>query len=99
MCDGLRIATEAASEQTKCEELNSKLAEHQLKASLGDQHLWEDTQQAKSDTNVHAITFDSQQNLPVPTLTHSAMFYLRQIWVYNFGIHECNSGNGIMCVE
>ena len=45
------------------------------------------------------ITFDLQQNLPVPTLTHSAMFYLRQLWVYNFGIHECSGGNGIVCVE
>lgn len=53
---------------------------------------------AKSDSSAHVITFDLQQNLPVPTLTHSAMFYLRQLWVYNFGIHKCDSVNGIMCV-
>lgn len=54
---------------------------------------------AKSDSSTQVITFDLQQNLPVPTLTHSAMFYLCQLWVYNFGIHECDSGNGIMCLE
>ena len=97
-CDGLRIAIEAASDQTTRQELNLELAEHQLKASLGYQYLREDTQLAHSDSNVHVVTFDLQQNLPVPTLTHSAMFYLRQLWVYNFGIHECSGGNGIMCV-
>ena len=66
---------------------------------LGYQHLREDSQLAHSDSNVHVITFDLQQNLPVPTLTHSAMFYLRQLWVYNFGIHECSGGNGIVCAE
>jgi len=98
LCDGLQIALEAASDQTERDELNIQLAEHQLKAGLGYQNLREDTQVAKSDSSAHVITFDLQQNLPVPILTHSAMFYLRQLWVYNFGIHKCDSGNGIMCV-
>ena len=38
-CDGLRIAIEVASDQTTRQELNLELAEHQLKASLGYQHL------------------------------------------------------------
>ena len=44
------------------------------------------------------FTFDLQQNLPVPTLTHGAMFYLSQLWVYNFGIHNCTDGAAIMYV-
>ena len=44
------------------------------------------------------ITFDLQQNLPVPTLTHSSMFYLPQLWVYNFGIHDCGTGSATMCI-
>ena len=44
------------------------------------------------------IAFDLEQNLPVPTLTHSSMFYLRQLWVYNFGIHVCSDQSAIMCV-
>ena len=79
MCDGLKIAIEAASDQTVHDELVQEQAEHQLKASLGYQHMREDMQLVKSDLNVHVITFDLQQNLPVPTLTHSAMLYLRQL--------------------
>ena len=37
-----------------------------------------------------------EQNLPVPTLTHSDVFYSRQLWVYNFGIHDCVSKRGCM---
>ena len=44
------------------------------------------------------ITFDLQQNLPVPTLTHGSMFYLRQLWVYNFGIHDCSKDTAVMCM-
>ena len=43
-------------------------------------------------------TFDFQQNLPLPTLTHSDVFYCHQLWVYNFGIHDCVSDKGVMCL-
>ena len=107
MCDGLKIAIEAASDQTVRDELVQQQAEHQLKASLGYQHLRENMQLAKSDSNVHVITFDLQQNLPVPTLTYSAMFHLCQLWVYKFGIHmsavvimvSCVCGMSALLVE
>ena len=44
------------------------------------------------------ITFDLMQNLPVPTLTHGSMFYLRQLWVYNFGIHNSTTGSASMFI-
>jgi len=34
--------------------------------------------------------------LPLPTLTHSDVFYARQLWMYNFGVHDCIDGTGIM---
>ena len=36
----------------------------------------------KIDDDSLVLTFDLQQNLPVPTVTHGAMFYMRQLWVY-----------------
>ena len=42
------------------------------------------------------ITFDLQQNLPTPNLNHNDIFYLRQLWTYNFGIHDCVNGKGFM---
>ena len=42
-----------------------------------------------ADKNI--LTFDLMQNVPVPTLTHGSMFYSRQLWVYNFGIHNATT--------
>ena len=51
-----------------------------------------------SKDNVDMITYDFQQNLPTPNLHHSEVFYMRQLWVYNFGIHNCVSDVGHMCM-
>lgn len=42
------------------------------------------------------ITFDLQQNLPTPNLNHNGIFYLRQLWTYNFGIHDYVTEKGFM---
>ena len=38
------------------------------------------------------ITFDMQKTLPRPMLSTCAAFYLRQIWLYNVGIHLVQQG-------
>lgn len=50
----------------------------------------------KSVDATDMITFDLQQNLPTPNLKHNDIFYLQQLWTYNFGIHDCISGQGYM---
>ena len=45
---------------------------------------------------VDMITYDFQQNLETPNLQHNDMFYKRQLWTYNFGIHDCVSNQGYM---
>lgn len=39
------------------------------------------------------ITMDLQQTMPLPKLSTSKAFYLRQMWLYNFGIH-CIKNSG-----
>ena len=48
----------------------------------------------KSKDAVDMITFDFQQNLTTPNLHHNDMFYARQMWKYNFGIHDCVANQG-----
>ena len=45
---------------------------------------------------VDMILFDFQQNLPTPNLQQNDMFCARQLWTYNFGIHDCVTGKGYM---
>lgn len=47
----------------------------------------EDRALGKSSDEVFYLTIDLQQTLPLPRLTTSKAFYLRQMWMYNLGIH------------
>lgn len=51
-----------------------------------------------TDSETLVITMDLQQALPTPHLSTECVFYQRQLWTYNFGIHICNNDNAIMCV-
>ena len=97
-CDLLKVAIDSAQTNDERDKLQMKLATHQEKAAQGYQPLRLDSEKSKGDADSLVLTFDLQQNLPVPTLTHGAMFYMRQLWVYNC-IHDCSgSGSAVMCV-
>ena len=93
-CDLLKVAIDNADEQERVK-LQTELATHHENAAKGYESLRSDS---KNTTNSIGLSFDLQQNLPVPTLTHGSMFYLRQLWVYNFGIHNCGNGSATMCL-
>ena len=76
LCDQLKIASDSAQSSDEHRLLMTELSEHHEKASQGYQSLRSDPQHSKTDPTTCVITFDLQQNLPVPTLTHGAMFYL-----------------------
>lgn len=46
-----------------------------------------DREYAKTSENTAFITIDLQQTMPLPKLTTSKSFYLRQLWFYNFGLN------------
>ena len=53
--------------------------------------------QSQSDPNCELLTFDLEQSLPTPVLTTNVVFYKRQLWTYNLGIH--NGRNGTACMH
>ncbi|CAK1593125.1 unnamed protein product [Parnassius mnemosyne] len=42
---------------------------------------------AKDDPSVETLTFDLEKTLPLPRIPTNIVFYKRQLWVYNLGIH------------
>ena len=46
-----------------------------------------DKQSAKSNQYTYYFTFDLDKTLPLPKLSTSVCFYMRQLWLYNLGIH------------
>ena len=71
---------------------------HKRKAERAYQELREDTAQAKMNTDLDVLCFDLQQTLPTPLLTTNVVFYKRQRWVYNLGVHDCGKDKGVMCM-
>lgn len=71
---------------SRCDAGNSN-DEHKENVNLGFQLMSKDRENASKDEKVCYITVDLQQTMPLPKLTTSKAFYLRQIWFYNLGIH------------
>ena len=53
-------------------------------------------EKSTSKDAIDMVTFEFQQNLRIPHLRHNDMFYLRQLWTFNFGIHDCINEQGYM---
>ena len=92
----MRLTSEEDSDEKL--KLEGELELHKCKAERAYQTLKEDTALSKSSSDVDVFTFDLQQSLPTPKLSTSIVFYKRQMWTYNFGIHECATEKGFMYV-
>ena len=45
------------------------------------------------------LLFNFQQNLPAPVIPVGELCYARQLWLYNFCIHDCVSNTATMYCE
>jgi hypothetical protein len=50
----------------------------------------------KKDNTISAISMDFEKNLPLPVSKVSFEYYLRQLWLQNFCIHDMSSGQSNM---
>ncbi|KAF0742047.1 E3 SUMO-protein ligase KIAA1586-like, partial [Aphis craccivora] len=53
-----------------------------------------DKEKVLLDSTICYLTMDLQQTMPLPKLSTSKAFYLRQLWFYNFGVHTLSAENG-----
>ena len=98
-CDSFNCRIKDSTDPVSTVQLQNDLEEHHKIAQLGFESLQRDTELARSSSeSTLVISFDLQQNLPTPHITTGLVFYLRQLWVYNLGIHNCGSGDGYMCM-
>ena len=92
VCDSLSTHTAAESDPGKKAQLQSEWDLHKTKTQHAYHQLAEDTIYAKSNHDVVLLSFDLQQTLPTPQLTTNIVFYKRQLWTYNLGIHNRGTG-------
>ena len=87
---------EAESDPEKKQQLNAEWELHKVKAARGYQMLQEDAALAKSRDDTEMLTFDLEKSLPTPVLSTGIVYYKRQLWTYNLGIHNTVTGVGCM---
>ena len=92
----MNIKVQAATDPAIKRKLEGEWELHKRKAERAYQELKEDSARAKARNDIDVITFDLQQALPTPMLSTNVVFYKRQMWVYNFGIHDCGTDKGTM---
>lgn len=77
----------------KKKELHLRKAENAMKAM----HL-DNKKSRMPSSSACTITMDMQQVIFTPTLTHSSMFYSRQLSNYNLCVHVGDTGQSYMCL-
>ena len=71
-----------------CDNLETEnLQAHKDEAAAAFREMKKDRQTASEKSNTHYFTFDLEKTLPLPKLSTSVAYYLRQLWFYNLGIH------------
>lgn len=96
-CDRLVILSRSQSNTGRkaAEELEQHLAEADRAYQWANRDF---TSSTMPSSTACTITIDLQKVFPLPKLSHSSMYYSRQLSTYNFGIHIADISNAVMCI-
>jgi len=72
---------------------------HKKKAAKFYDKLNEVTNLAKEKNDVDVLCFDFKQNMPLPHLQTSDVFYMRQLWLYVVSMYSSKTGKSIMYLD
>ena len=98
ICDEFKVKVDAETDHDAQEQLRLEWDVHKIRAENAYQCIREDTAVFKSTSDTEMLTFDLEQALATPLLTTNVVFYKRQLWTYNLGIHDCKTEKGCMHV-
>lgn len=90
-CDKLLNKINAADCDSEKNSLETEKSIHLTKAQVFYTDLKATTNLLQTHPEMEVITFDYQQNLPLPVSSSGEVFYKVQLWVYNFCIHVGSS--------
>ena len=92
----MKVQVNAESDDSRKTQLTLEWELHKIQAEKSYQQLKEDAAYAKSHQNTEMLTFDLEKSLPTPVLTTGVVYYKRQLWTYNQGIHDCTKDKACM---
>ena len=85
----MKVQVDAESDESRKMQLTLEWELHKVQAESSYQQLKEDAAHAKSHGDTEMLTFDLDKSLPTPVLNTGIVYYKRQLWTYNQGIHDC----------
>ena len=88
------MKVDAKDDPTLKEQLTLEWTLHKIQAEVGYNSLKEDSAYAKCHNDTELLTFDLEKSLPTPVLSTGIVYYKRQLWTYNQGIHDCSTEQG-----
>lgn len=97
-CDTFDACINAASNVTEKQKFLSEQDRHIKMWQNARQKMKEDMLRAKENESLECLTFDLEKTLPLPRLPTGILFYKRQLWLYNLGIHSGTNNAGYFYV-
>ncbi|XP_071056373.1 uncharacterized protein [Onthophagus taurus] len=91
-CDKLIKQIDSADTEDEKNRLQTEESLHVSKAQTFYEKLKDKSELSKTTTHVEVITFNFQQNFPLPVSSSGDVFYKIQMWVYTFCIHVASTG-------
>ena len=92
----MKVKVDAESDQVEKRKLIAEWEHHKVLAESTYQKLNEDAAYAKAHADTEMLTFDLEKSLPTPVLSTGVVYYKRQLWMYNQGIHDCSTNKATM---
>ena len=96
VCDELTVKIRDAKNVAEKSHFQEEKEIHLRQAQQFYAELRTSTEMAKQNGNIACFSFDFEQNFPLPHIPTGEIFYLRQIWLYVFGIHDCGNNTSAM---
>lgn len=91
-CDEIENHLKVEKDPILLKEIQTKKEVHLKKSKQFYYDLTEIQKQAKCKEDIEVISFDFQQNMPLPAVPSGDVFYKRQLWVYNFAVCSAKKG-------
>lgn len=92
-CDKLAVIIDSEMDEDTKQQAKHDKSVHLCRAEAAQCCMKSDFTLAKTDQDVWTLAFDLQQALPTPHIQTSVVFYSRQLWTYNLGVHDINGGS------
>lgn len=95
-CDTLEMKIKFGESQEVIEKSKAEKEHHLVQAENARAAKKKAQEEAKANPAVVAICFDLQKTLPTPMLTCNKVYYARQLWTYNFAVHDLGNNHATM---